>query len=397
MQPREPASSYRDPPPFTAEAGGHAFTFYPAGADRLAALLETIGDAQNSLQIFYYMFADDEDGSTVRDALVAAARRGVAIDLLVDGFGTASDACFFAPIVQAGGRFSTFSPRWNVRYLIRNHQKFVIADGEVVLCGGANVSQHYFAPPQDNGWCDLSLKVSGPVVQDFIRWFGQLAGWIENPKAQFRSIRKLLREWDPGEGPVQLLLGGPTRVPSSWSRRIKADLITASRLDLVMAYFSPPRSFRRAMRRIAGRGRVRMVLPAKSDNTTTIGAARLLYGKFIKSGATICEFQPCKLHMKLVVVDDATYVGSANFDMRSLRLNLEDMLRIEDAQFAARMRGFIDHLADASQEVELAAWRRQRGLFTRLRWMLGWALVSVIDYSVTRRLNLGIESGADSD
>ncbi|MCB2045972.1 MAG: cardiolipin synthase B, partial [Novosphingobium sp.] len=207
--------------------------------------------------------------------------------------------------------------------------------------------------------------------------------------------RRLVREWSPGDGPVRLLIGGPTRVPNSLVATIKRDLARATRLDLVMAYFSPPLSMRRLIRRIAGRGTARLVMAARSDNGATIGAARSLYTRLLKSGAAIYEFLPCKLHMKLLVIDDAAYVGSANFDMRSLRLNLEMMLRVDDAPLAAKLREMIDGMTQASEAITLPVHLARRNWFNAIRWKLSFLLVGVLDYTVTRRLNLGLTSGEE--
>lgn len=386
-----PAEHYIDPEPFELEAAGHHFTFFPAGCDRLAALVELIDNAVHSIEMFYYLFEDDVDGRQVRDALARAAGRNIHVQVLVDGFGTAASDSFFAPIRENGGYFARFSPRWNVRYLIRNHQKFVIIDGHKVMSGGANVSHHYFAGPEENGWNDLSFTVTGPVVRDFLDWHTLLERWVTDDNRQFLALRKMLREWEPGNGPVQLLLGGPTRIPSTWARRVRRDLAKARRLDLVMAYFSPPKSFRRLISRIAKRGgSARLVLAGKSDNGATIGASRLLYGRFLRDGVQIREFQPSKLHMKMVVVDDVTYFGSANFDMRSIRLNLELMVRVQDAGLAQEMRALVDHMEKASEHFTLESYRRKRGPLNWVKWRLSFFLVGILDYTVSRRLNLGL-------
>jgi cardiolipin synthase A/B len=92
-----------------------------------------------------------------------------------------------------------------------------------------------------------------------------------------------------------------------------------------------------------------------------------------------------------VVADDAVYIGSANFDMRSLFVNLEVMLRVEDAGFAAQLRALVDAM-EAESEVISREWlRAQGGWLTRLRWFLSWFVVSTIDYTVVRRLNFGLE------
>lgn len=389
--------AFRDPPPFALETAGHALAFYPGGADRLQALLDLIDGARQSLRLAFYIYAPDSTGERVRDALVAAARRGVAVTLVLDDFGATADAEFFAPLTDAGGRFCCFQPHWNTRYLIRNHQKLAIADGALAMLGGFNIEDSYFAPPQDNGWTDLGFTIAGPVVAQLVAWFDVLDRWATNPHARLRSIRRLVRDWRVGDGPVQLLLGGPTAGPrsglSSWTRAISHALKHGQRLDMVMAYFTPPPHLQRRIEKIAGHGSARLVMAAKSDNAATIGASRALYTKLLEAGTELWEYEASRLHTKLIVLDDTVWIGSANFDMRSLYINLEVMLCIHDAGLAQAARGLIDAYQPGSRRITLADHRRQATWWNRLRWRASWFLVSVIDYSVSRRLNLGLGAG----
>ena len=380
---------YVDPPPFTVEAQGHTLTFHPAGSDRLAALLALIDGARESLRMSFYIFAEDASGSRVRDALAAAARRGVRVDLIVDGFGADARKGFFAPMVEAGGRFCCFSPRWSQRYLIRNHQKIVVADDVRGIIGGFNVADDYFAPPAAGGWSDLAVTVEGPAVRELARWFDQLDEWARG-RSNWRSMRRMVRHWQPGEGPVRVLIGGPTRGLSSWAKSVRGDLASARRVDMVMAYFSPSKRTLRAIGRVARRDGARLVMAAKSDNGATVGATRSLYDFLLKRRARIWEFEPTKLHTKLIVIDDKCYVGSANFDMRSLYLNLEVMLRIEDPALAGRLSRFVEHHLSASTEITPSLHKARAGVLNRLRWKLSWFLVAVVDYTVSRKLNLGL-------
>ncbi len=378
---------YTDPAPFRIAAQGHDFTFLPGGADRLAALLALIEGAETSLHVFYYLFDDDASGTAVRDALIAAVARGVAVRLIVDDFGNDAGRAFFEPLVEAGGSFAVFSSRWTSRYLVRNHQKIAIADGVRVMTGGANVSDHYFNPPAKNGWCDLAVLIEGPVVAQFVRWFALVDRWVASEEAgrtlQLRRLRDIVREWDGGEGPVRLLVGGPLVRQGHWAWHLRKDLVRARRLDTVSAYFSPPRSFRRLIAKVARRGRVRMIMPGKSDIGAAIDMARLLYRKLLGAGARIFEFQPCKLHMKLLVVDDTSYVGSANLDKRSFRINVELMVRIEDAGVAAALRGLIDHMQAASIAVTPQWYARRSTFLNRMRWRLAYWL-NLADYRVSQ-------------
>ncbi|MEP5936774.1 MAG: phosphatidylserine/phosphatidylglycerophosphate/cardiolipin synthase family protein [Erythrobacter sp.] len=386
----EKQAEYREPEPFVVDAAGHRFAFHPAGIDRFATLLGLIESAQTSLKLFYYMFQDDFAGQQVRSALVQAAERGVEVDLIVDAFGTDAPNSFFDPLKEAGGNFAIFEPRMSARYLIRNHQKMAIADDERVMAGGFNISDNYFKPPEENGWADLGVLIEGPIVERFGAWFVQMKSWVSKPGTQYRLLRQMLLHWDRGDGATQLLMGGPTQVTSAWARQVKRDMANAQRLDMVMAYFSPPRSIRRLIRRIAERGTTRLIMAGKSDNNATIGASRALYRGLLHSEVTIAEFQPSKLHCKLIVVDDVTYFGSANFDLRSIRLNLELMVRVEDKELAERMRELIGYMDDASEPITAEWYKRRANWFNRIRWRLGWFLVSVVDYTVTRRINLGL-------
>lgn len=386
----DPGVTYRDPEGFGLDVAGHSFRFLLAGDERRHALVELIDSARSSLKLCFYMFQPDASGNKVRGALIRAAQRGVDVHLILDAFGSDAPRSFLGPIERAGGKVSIFQPRWNVRYLIRNHQKFVVADDRSVLTGGFNVSDHYFASPQENGWSDLGVAIQGPVVERFIDWFAQLDQWVSAGGSQFRNIRRMVRDWNEGNGDVQLLLGGPTRITSAWARTVKRDIARADRLDMVMAYFSPPRSIRRLIRMLSRRGRAQLVMAGKSDNTTTIAASRALYGALLRDGVEISEFDACKLHMKLLVVDDIVYLGSANFDLRSIRLNLELMVRIEDAELATRMREVVSHLAKSSKPITREWYAKRATWVNRIRWRMAWFLVSVVDYTVARRLNLGL-------
>jgi cardiolipin synthase len=371
---------------FTVEAQGHTFTFHPDGGKRLEAVMAHIEGARETLDIFYYMFQDDETGVKVRDALIAARRRGVKVHLIIDSLGSDAPDEFFDPLIEAGGTFAQFSADFGVRYLIRNHQKFIISDGRSVMTGGANISNHYYDSPENNGWCDLGVAIEGEVVGKFTEWFGLLVEWVAGEGSQFRRIRTMVRNFDGSAGGVTLTVGGPFVRKSNWVMKFKRDMFRAQRLDFVTAYFSPTRTLRRLMAKLARRGEARMIMAGKSDIDATIQSARLLYKNLLRAGAKIYEFQPCKLHMKLIVVDNVSYFGSANLDKRSVRINVELMVRVEDEALADRLRQMIDHLEQASSPItpkwyaETATWWR------RFKWRLTY-YAQLADYRMARALN----------
>ena len=389
----------RQPPAQRGEAGislsiqGHRLEVIENGPDLRGALIALIDGARQSLKLYYYIFADDESGRMVLDRLVAARGRGVAVTLMIDAFGSAdTPLAFFDPLIEAGGRFGRFGARRSTRYLIRNHQKMTIADDRRLLLGGFNVEDAYFGLPEDDAWVDLGLLIEGPQVAAMTHWYAQLWRWVSTRHQRFRTLRRMVRHWHPPvhpghAGPMRWLIGGPTRRLSPWAQVVKHDLEHAQRVDMVAAYFSPGRGMLKRIARAAKREGARLILPSRSDNGATVAAARLLYGPLLRRGVEIWEYQKCKLHMKLIVIDDAVFIGSANFDMRSLFLNLEIMLRIEDKALADEARAFIKRRTEESRQITLERYKAQRGLLTLAKQWISYFLVGVVDYTVTRRLN----------
>jgi cardiolipin synthase A/B len=147
----------------------------------------------------------------------------------------------------------------------------------------------------------------------------------------------------------------------------------------------------RRIARVGAKGRARLITAAKSDNTATIFAARFTYNRLMRRGVEIFEYQRTKLHTKLLVFDDEVHIGSSNFDIRSLYLNLEMMLRVDDPEFTSLMRLYFEGELDDCQAITRAAWDKQLTILNRVKWALSFFLVTAVDYTVTRRLNFGAE------
>ncbi|MEG3181441.1 phospholipase D-like domain-containing protein [Sphingomonas sp. LT1P40] len=386
-----------EPPPqpvFGIE--GNRLTLLDTGPRRLDALLALIAEARQSLRLLYYIYTDDAVGERVRDAMVAAVGRGVAVTLIADALGSdpAHDRDFFAPLREAGGNVCFFEPRLGRRYLLRNHQKIALADAETpdarVIIGGFNIQDDYFGAPGPDAWRDLGLLVEGPAAARLGGYFDALWRWARRPKAPLRGLRRALSHWSEPEGRLRWLLGGPTRRLSPWARAVRRDLKGARRIDILAAYFFPNPAMLRRLGRAARRGgEVRVVLPSVTDNALTLWAARFTYRGLLRRGVRIFEYLPTKLHTKLFVIDDVVQIGSANFDMRSLYLNLEVMLRIEDRAFAAHVRAYVDGEVRRSLDVTPELHRERTGLWTRIKQAAVYLVVAVIDYRVTRFLNFG--------
>ena len=379
-----------------ATVDGNRLILLPDGPDRLEAALDLIGNAKTSLRLLYYIFAGDWSGRRVRDALIAAAQRGVSVSVLIDDFGSSGNPDnFFASLREAGATVCRFHPSWGRRYLLRCHQKLLLADGETadsqVLIGGFNIEDDYFKPADEGGWRDIGLVVSGPSAARLAPYYDALLGWSLKKRARIRELRSIILRFSESSGKLQWQFGGPMRRMSPWALSTTRDLNQGCDVELIAAYFAPPWSMLKRIARAGTKGKARVITAARSDNTATIFAARFTYNQLMKRGVEIYEYQRAKLHSKLLVFDDEVHIGSSNLDIRSLYLNLEMMLRVDDPEFTSLMRLYFEGELDDSQAITREAWAKRCTLLNRVKWGLSFFLVTAVDYTVTRRLNFGSE------
>jgi cardiolipin synthase len=379
----------------TITIDGNRLTPIIEGPDILAALMKLINGARRSLRLLYYIYTADRTGALVRDALVRAIDRGVEVSLLIDGFGSSrTHESYFRELHERGARFCRFNPSYGRQYLLRNHQKLALADGETeasrILIGGFNIENGYFAKIDEVGWRDLGLLVEGPAAARIVPYYDALMNWSLSSRSKLKTLRAVVRQYSEHEGPLQWLFGGPMTLKSPWGLATLRDLAAASDLAMMCAYFAPMGGILDRIGAVARRGRARLIIPAKSDNPPTVDAARSTYGRLLKRRVRIFEYQATKLHSKMLVMDDVVHIGSSNFDLRSLYLNMELMLRVDDPEFASMMRNYFEHELGNSLEITPALYRVRATFWHRLKWAISWFLVATLDYTVTRRLALRV-------
>ncbi|MEO5640263.1 MAG: phosphatidylserine/phosphatidylglycerophosphate/cardiolipin synthase family protein [Sphingomicrobium sp.] len=367
---------------------GNKLTLLTEGPARLEALLVLIDEATTSLRILYYIFINDESGERVNKALLRAVDRGVEVSLLIDGFGSSkTPETYFAELHDKGARFCRFNPSYGRRYLLRNHQKLALADDKCALIGGFNVENDYFGTAEDGAWRDIGLIVEGPAAERLGRYFDALMGWALHKGARLRALRAVIRHFSESEGKLQWQFGGPMQRKSPWALSTAQDLAHANSLEMIAAYFAPMASMLSRIARVADTGgRVRVITASKSDNRATIDAARYTYARLLRRKVEMFEYLPTKLHSKLLIMDDIVHIGSSNFDIRSLYLNMEMMLRVDNPKFAMMMRSYFEHEIGDSEEITPTLHKARGTWFERLRWRVGFFLVNSLDFTVTRNL-----------
>ncbi len=392
--------------------GGNRVELLQGGDELFPRMREAIAGAEREVWLATYIFSDDDAARGVADALAAAARRGVAVHVLVDGFGSMDTLPRLRGWLQgARVRLEVFRPldRWwawlQPGQLRRLHQKVCVVDGRIAFCGGINVIDDRFDASQ--GWfdtprLDFAVAVHGPLAQQvhgtaramWARahlardWRDEMRAVTHSAAPVDRTVRLLRRLRSPsraGDGdaasglPVQAAF--VVRDNLRQRRDIERSYIQAirraqRRVDIAVPYFYPRRGFRRVLRQAAQRGvQVRLLLQGKVDYRIAALAAQALYDELRSHGVRIFEYTPAFLHAKVAVVDDdwAT-VGSSNIDPLSLLLNLEANVVVRDRDFADALAARLDAAIAASREVDgalvRAGWRA--GLQRRvIAWVAG--------------------------
>jgi cardiolipin synthase len=360
-----------------------------AGQEIFPAMLEAMAAAQKSIRLETYIYSDGKLGRQFLGALLAAVRRGVQVQILVDALGSwLLPDDFFEPLVAAGAEVRRFNHLHLWRFGVRNHRKLLICDDATMVIGGFNVADEYDGDGVTRGWCDVGVRIENPTLAgELAASFDELFALSDFRRNPLMRLRAFKRKRKPPQKPAgELLLSHPGRGAGPFQTALYQDLAKAREVRIVSAYFLPTRRLRRDLMRVARRGgRVQLILAGQSDILVSQLAGRSLYRRLLKAGVEIYEYQPQILHAKLILSDGVVYAGSSNLDIRSLNLNYELMLRLEDKTVAVETRGIFERLLKHSQRIELHQWRKSQTFWQR--WKNHWAhfLLARIDPLVALR------------
>lgn len=322
------------------------------GAAKYGELLRDIAAATRHVHLEYYIWNGDRTGAALRDALAERARAGVRVRLLLDAVGARASRRFFAPLLEAGGELAWFHPTrfgrvWKRPWAnLRTHRKIVVIDGHIAYTGGMNVCDIQDETLEDAAYRDLHLRIEGRAVRSLQLVF--VEDWAyATGRRDFISdvVRDMPETPDAGRIHAQVLASGPD---SSWEaiHRAHVSAIHAAkrRVWLTTPYFVPGEAAMMALTSAALAGLdVRLLVPRMSDSRLVTLAARSYFGQLLVAGVKIYEYGPRMLHTKSLLVDDnLSIIGSANFDHRSFRLNFEVSMLFDDAGIASQLERIIE-------------------------------------------------------
>lgn len=302
------------------------------GDEKFEALLEDIQQAQHHIHILYFIFKDDEIGKKIMNALIEKAKEGVDVRIVYDAMGSRSSSIlFWRKLEKVGGQTVAFFGQSigfiNFRMNYRNHRKIVIIDGQVGYLGGMNIGDEYLGKGKLGYWRDTHLRISGQAVHSLQSRF--LMDW--NAAVKDGKDLPYQEEFFPvpktrGETVMQIVSSGPDHDYQQIKMGLLKMIMLAKEYIFIQTpYFVPDEALVEALTMAALSGvDVRIMIPCKPDHPFVYRATEFYANTLREAGAKIYIYQNGFLHAKTMVVDDmTTTIGTANFDIRSFKLNFE--------------------------------------------------------------------------
>ncbi len=354
------------------------------------ALERAIDAAASEIFLETYIFEPDETGQRIAAALMRAARRGVLVHLMMDGFGSR----LFPEerrrqLLDAGVQLLVYRPElWTFRLrstrLRRLHRKVAVLDGRMGFCGGINIIDHgdlrSGAPPR----LDYAVSVEGPLIADMyaaVRTLWMHTAWTQLRRGWLPLAKPVLALEPRGDQRAEFLVRDNVRHRHVIEEAYLRAIARAHREVLIAnAYFLPGTRFRTALCDAARRGvRVTLLLQGRIEYILVHYASRALYRELLDAGVEIHEYTRSFLHAKVAVVDDSwATVGSSNIDPVSLVLAREANVVVRDRSFVRELRrSLLQAIEAGAKPIQRERWARM-GVPMRMATGAAYALLRLV-------------------
>jgi len=377
---------------------GNRFDILADGSNFLPRMLDAINSARQTVLLEMYLI---ESGTVVDRfiaALVNAAERGVQAYLLLDDYGAIGlrqsdrDRLIHKNIsIVYYNKLHSHSTLYNLyrifllhkeHSLYRNHRKLLLVDGKTAFVGGTGLVDEFDPPGHpEMQWRETMVRIQGPVVADWQQLF--TSSWNKST-AQTLNL--------PAVAPVEHADAQRGRITVNDIEPFSEVLLSLTwqisharqRVWFATAYFVPGWRIRRKLKRAAKSGvDVRLLLPGSiTDHPGVRYISHRLYGRLMRNGVRIFEYQPRFFHAKSVLCDDWVTIGSSNFDRWNLRWNLEANQEMKDETLAVQVKEMFEQDFASSVEYAYEQWR-QTSLYKRmLQWF--WKKVELLSQRIGR-------------
>ncbi len=334
---------------------GTKLRVFTYGEELYAAMLASIDGAQERVFIETFIWKDDAVGNDFKRRLIAAAKRGVEVFVIFDGFANLVVPRRFkqfpAPIHVL--RHRIFPRPWRIldpRQYGRDHRKLLVVDGNIGFIGGFNIGARYATE-----WRDTHLSLQGPMVADLENAF--IDFWNTHRSRRMPALDDLTSR--PWQSDIRVHRNNPT----AFIFPIRAMYLEAidragSHIHLTHAYFIPDRSMFKALVEAAARGvDVCILLPARSNHIVADWLARGFYGRCLRSGIRLLLYQNAMIHAKTAQIDGVwSTIGTANMDRLSLAGNYEINMEVYAESLAEQMERVFENDLTNTHELTLDEW-----------------------------------------
>jgi len=347
---------------------------YTDGHDKFSNLFDDIKNAKHHVHMEYYIIKNDNLGRSLMKLLSEKAREGVEVRLLYDSVGGRQLKCEDIEHLKESGVkvavfFASSLPFFNFKINYRNHRKIVVVDGRTAYIGGFNVGDEYIGMNEKIGnWRDTHVRISGDAVIDLQTRF--FLDWGYASKEDVMFLPEYFPDSDRGGSiGIQIISSGPDKqdevIKSSYVKMINS----AKKSILIQTpYFVPDASVFESIKIAAMSGvDVRIMIPCKPDHPFVYWATYWYCGSLLQYGVKVYTYENGFLHAKTLVIDGTvSSVGTANFDMRSFRLNFECNALIYDTGTSSALRDIFTEDLNYSLELTRELYL-ERGIVIRFK------------------------------
>jgi cardiolipin synthase len=348
---------------------GNKLDLFSSGEKYIPAMLKSIEVAQSSVDLELYRVDPGPLWQQFFAHLGGAAARGVRVRLLVDSFGSRRmSVADWGAVEGAGIRVLRTPTVWRTlltdRSTRRDHRKLMVVDMESAFTGGMSIDDTFFRPEAEPTWRESMVLVRGPIVETMQRAYDEAWREVGGSPAVLTKVSGTVA----GQQQARVILSTPAH-PCGESLFVSA--IRGARRSVLITnpFVVPTAKISTALMGAAQNGLdVRMLVPGRYHRFAWVrDAMRGFYGKYLRAGVRIFEFEAAMLHAKTISVDDEwASVGSFNLDPRSFICNDEIAIAACDVEFAQSVTAAFTQDCANSSEVQLTEWRR-RGLPRRFR------------------------------
>ena len=323
---------------------GNEVRSFVRGQDKFDALLAAIKEAKHHIHMEYYLIRNDKLSREIVAALTEKARQGVEVRLLFDDFGNKMPKKGYKELIDAGGKVAPFYkvliPAITLLINYHNHRKIAIIDGRIGFIGGFNIGVEYLGKGPLGWWRDTAVEIRGTAACALqLRFF---LDWNYATKENLSLVPDYFpMEKGTGDAHIQIVNGGPDTLWSPIKEEyLKLINIAKNTVYLQTPYFIPDQSVLDALRIAALSGvDVRIMFPCKPDHPFVYWASYSYVGELLSAGVKAYTYDNGFIHAKTITVDDKiSSIGTANWDIRSFRLNFETNAVIYDEGFAKKQR-----------------------------------------------------------